>query len=166
MPTVWRLLLYVMVPPRSDFAAQAVVLSGGIVLPLKWSKVRQVIRTTLGNGSNVINLPSILTGSVTIVFPTNPGTTLVFTPHSRVIVNDCLCLLPDSKFCFLTEICHCVIEFSSCCLNSTAELYSSGWFRCSGTWTATVIKYNKCAKSYIFEQKPQIFSSLFLFLNL
>jgi hypothetical protein len=74
-----------------------------------------------------------------------------------------LCLLPDSKFCFLTEICHCVIGFSSCCLNSTAELYSSGWFRCSGTWTATVIKYNKCAKSYIFEQKPQIFSSLFCF---
>ena len=77
-----------MVPPRSDFAAQTVVLSGGIVLPLKWSKVRQVIRTTLGNGSNVINLPSILTGSVTIVFPTNPGTTLVFTPHIRVIVTD------------------------------------------------------------------------------
>ena len=150
MPTVWRLLLYVMVPPRSDFAAQTVVVSGGIVLPLKWSKVGQVIRTTLGNGSNVINLPSILTSSVTIIFPTDPGTTLVFTPHSRVIVADCLCLLPDSKFCFLTEVCHCVIGYNFCCLNSTAELYSSGWFRCSGTWTTIAIKNNKCAKFYFF----------------
>lgn len=118
------LLLYIMVFLRSDFAVQTVILSGSVVLPLKWSKVGQVIRTTLGNGSNVINLPSILTGSVSIVFPTNPGSTLVFTPHRRVIVTDCLCLLPYSKLCFFTEDCHCEIGYSSCCLNSAAELYS------------------------------------------
>lgn len=133
MPTVWRLLLNVMVPLRSDFTAQSVILSGGIVLPLKRSKIGQVIRTTLGNWSNVVNLPSILTSSVTIIFPTNPGTTLVFSPHCRVIVINYLCLLPDSKFCFFAEVCHCEIGYSSCCLNSTAELYSLGWFRCSGT---------------------------------
>ncbi len=129
----WQLLLYIMVPLRCDFAAQTAILSGDIVFPLKWSKVGQVIRSALGNGSNVVNLPSILTSSVTIVIPTNPCTTLVFTPHCRVIVPGYLCFLPDSKFCFFTEVCHCVIGYSSCCLNSTAELYSLAWFRCSGT---------------------------------
>ena len=155
VPIVWRLLLYVMAVLRSDFAAQTALLSRCIVLPLKWSKVGQVVSTAFGNGGNVVNLPSILIGSVTIVFPAYSSTTLVFTPHCRVVVADSLCLLPDGKFCCVTEVCHRVISYSSCCLNSTAELYSDKWLRCSGTKPTISITNNKSAKSLFWEQKTQ-----------
>lgn len=100
-----------MVTLRSDFATQAVILSGGVVLPLKWTEVGKVIGTALGNGSDVVNLPSILAITVAIVVPTNPCTALVLAPNCRVVVCDNLCLLPDSKFSFFTKICHDEIGF-------------------------------------------------------
>lgn len=95
-----------MISAGSNLATQTVLLSGGIVLPLKRTEVGKCIGATLGNGSDVVNLPSVLAGSVTVVGPTYPGAALVFTPDCRVVIGDDLRLLPDSKFSFFAKICH------------------------------------------------------------
>ena len=100
------LLFYVLVSTRRNLAAQTVVLSGGVVLPLERTKVGKVIRATFGYWSDVVNFPSILVISVTIEAPTNPSTALVFAPYRRVASTDNLRFLPDSKFSFFTKICH------------------------------------------------------------
>ena len=79
-------------------------MSGGIVLPLKWTKIGKGIGATLGNGSDVVNLPPKLARAVTVISPTYPGTALVFAPDGRVIVSDNLGLFPDSKFSFFAKI--------------------------------------------------------------
>lgn len=103
---VGQLLLNVVVSAGSNLATQTVVLSGGVVFPLKRTKVVKGIGTALGYGSNVVNLPSVLAGSVAVISPTYPSATLVFTPNCRVVIAYDLCLLPDSKFGFFAKICH------------------------------------------------------------
>ena len=101
-----------MVSAGSNLATQTVVLSGDVILPLKRTKVGKGIGATFGNGSDVVNLPSVLAGSVAVVSPTYPGAALVFTPDSGVVITDDLRLLPDSKFSFFAKICHCETDFS------------------------------------------------------
>lgn len=101
-----------MVSAGSNLATQTVVLSGDVILPLKRTKVGKGIGATLGNGSDVVNLPSVLAASVAVVSPTYPGATLVFTPDCGVVIADDLRLLPDSKFSFFAKICHCETGFS------------------------------------------------------
>ena len=94
-----------------QFTADSPILSGGVVLPLKWTEVGEAIGTALGNGSNVVNLPSILTVPIAVETPTNPSTTLVFAPYRRGVAADYLRLVPDSKLSFITKICHIKIGF-------------------------------------------------------
>ena len=101
-----------MVSAGSNLATQTVVLSEDVILPLKRTKVGKGIGATFGNGSDVVNLPSVLAGSVAVVSPTYPGAALVFTPDSGVVITDDLRLLPDSKFSFFAKICHCETDFS------------------------------------------------------
>ena len=103
---VGQLLLNIVVAAGSNLATQTVVLSGGVVLPLKRTMVGKSIGATLGYGSNVVYLPSVLAGSVAVISPTYPGTALVLTPNCRVVIGDDLCLLPDSKFSFFAKNCH------------------------------------------------------------
>lgn len=90
-----QLLLDVINTIRSNFATQAIILSGSIVFPLERAKVGEVVRTAFRNGSDMINLPSILAASVTIEGPTYPGSALVLAPNSRVVAVDNLRFVPD-----------------------------------------------------------------------
>lgn len=86
-----------MVTLRSDFATQSVILSGGVVLPLKWTEVGKVIGTALGNGSDVVNFPAIDGRAVSVFAERHPGTTLVLTILGTVVTWYGLSLVPNLK---------------------------------------------------------------------
>ena len=107
-----------------------VILPGSIVFPLKGAEVGKVVRAAFGNGGDVVNLPSVLTGSVPIEIPTYPGTTLVLAPYCRVVATNNLRLFPDSKFSFFAKICHFEIGFVKhpAPMGSTSELFYKDGF--------------------------------------
>ena len=107
------LLSYILIPVRSDNATQTIILSRCVILPLKRAEVGEVVCTTFRNRSDVINFPSVIAYSVSIIVPANPCITLVFTPFSRINTNNHSCFLPYSKFRFVTK-CHvyknCIVK--------------------------------------------------------
>lgn len=99
----------------------------------------------------MVDFPSVITRSVAVEIPANPGSALVFAPLRGVCAKDGIRLSPDSKFGFVTKISHRLklVCKTPAPLGSTATVVSAVASKPKKTIAAGQ-KDNPCAKIYRF----------------